>query len=107
MPNKNAFAVFREEAPEAARAFDQLIGTLSEATSLDGKLRQLIYIGIKASRGEAGAVAAHVPMAKRAGATREEIRDTIVMTLAVCGVTGVTQCLVPALEAYDSAQLPA
>jgi alkylhydroperoxidase/carboxymuconolactone decarboxylase family protein YurZ len=45
-------------------------------------------------------------MAKRAGATREEVRDTIVMTLTVSGVTGITQCLAPALEAYDSAQLP-
>ncbi|MNC29242.1 Carboxymuconolactone decarboxylase family protein [compost metagenome] len=107
MASKNAFGVFREEAPEAARAFDQLIGALSESTALDDKMRQLIYIGIKASRGEAGAVAAHVPMAKQAGATREEIRDTIVMTLTVCGVTGVTQCLVPALDAYDAALLPA
>jgi alkylhydroperoxidase/carboxymuconolactone decarboxylase family protein YurZ len=105
MSSKNAFQLFREEAPDAAKAFDQLIGTLSQ-TSLDDKVRQLIYIGIKASRGEAGAVAAHVPMAKRAGATREEIRDTIVMTLTVSGVTGITQCLGLALEAYDSAQLP-
>jgi alkylhydroperoxidase/carboxymuconolactone decarboxylase family protein YurZ len=40
-------------------------------------------------------------MAKMAGATRDEIKDTILMTLAVCGVTGVTNCLVPALDAYD------
>lgn len=102
MQGKSGFQVFREEAPEAALAFDGLIGAVSASAALDAKVRQLIYIGIKASQGDAGAVAAHVPMAKQAGATREEIRDTIVMTLIVCGVAGVTRCLAPALEAYES-----
>ncbi len=102
MQNKNPFIVFREEAPEVAAAFDRLIGSISSLDGLDAKTCQLIYIGIKASQGEAGAVAAHVPMAKNAGATRREIRDTILLTLTVAGVQGMSHCLVPALEAYET-----
>ena len=43
-------------------------------------------------------------MAKAAGATREEIKNTILLTLTVCGVSGVLSCLEPALAAYDKEQ---
>jgi len=101
MENKNPFVTLQEEAPQVAGAFNGLIQALSSTDGLDAKTRQLLYIGIKASQGEAGAVIAHVPMAKAQGATRAEIRDAVLLTLTVAGVTGVTHCLVPALEAYD------
>ncbi|MGX8702097.1 hypothetical protein [Caproiciproducens sp.] len=41
-------------------------------------------------------------MARMAGASRDEIRDTILMTMTVSGVQGITHCLIPALEAYES-----
>lgn len=98
----NPFKILNEEVPQVAAAFDGLIASISSQDGLDAKVRQLIYIGIKASQGEAGAVAAHVPMAKAHGATRNEIRDTIVLTPAVCGVKGISTCLVPALAAYEN-----
>jgi len=101
MQNQNPFTVLQTEAPQVAQAFHGLIEAISSGDHLDAKTRQLIYIGIKASQGESGAVTAHVPMAKKEGATREEIRDTILLTLTVCGVQGLTHCLVPALEAYE------
>ncbi len=102
MSNRNGFEVFQQEAPEVAAAFNGLISALCASDALDAKTRQLIYIGIKASQGDTGAVAAHVPMAKAAGATREELRDTVLLTLTVSGVKGVTSCLVPALDAYEN-----
>ena len=102
MADQNPFVALREEAPAVAEAFDGLIAALSSTGGLDAKTRQLVYIGIKASQGEAGAVAAHVPMAKAHGATREEIRDAVLLTLTVSGVTGVTHCLVPALNTYEN-----
>ena len=98
---KNPFIALREEAPQVAGAFDGLIQALSSTDGLDAAMRQLIYIGIKASQGETAAVVAHIPMAKAQGVTRAQIRDAILLTQTVCGVTGVTHCLVPALEAYD------
>lgn len=101
--SKNPFEVFQKEAPQVSKAFFDMYGAISAAGGLDAKTLQLIYIGIKASQGQVGSVAAHVPMAKKEGATREEIRDTILITLMTCGVDGIASCLIPALEAYDNA----
>lgn len=100
MQNPNPFAVLKSEAPPVSEAFENLIRALSSTGSLDAKTRHLLYIGIKASQGDTGAVVAHTPMAKAAGASREEVRDAILMTLAVSGVQGITHTLVPALAAY-------
>jgi alkylhydroperoxidase/carboxymuconolactone decarboxylase family protein YurZ len=91
-----------EEAPEPAAAFNGLIQSMAMENGLDAKTMQLIYIGIKASQCNAAAVSAHVPMAKQAGATRTEIKNTILLMLTVCGVSGVLSCLQPALDAYDN-----
>lgn len=98
---KNGYQMFVEETPQVATAFHALIREISTLEGLDDKTRQLIYIGICASRGDTGAVVAHVPMAKQAGASKEEIRSTILLTLTTTGVMGVTSCLLPAMEVYD------
>lgn len=97
----NALDTFRTEVPEVAQAFDSLIDSLINTDGLDAKTKQLLYIGLKASAGDATAVVFHAQMAKSLGATRKEVRDAIVLTLSVCGLVGVATCLQPALEAYD------
>jgi len=47
---------------------------------------------MKAAIGDDMAVKAHVPMAKAAGATKEEVVDAILMTLTVSGIRGVVTC---------------
>ena len=98
----NPLEIFQKEAPEVAKAFDGLIEALKGTTGLAPKTKQLIYIGIKASLGDTSAVYYHVPMAKKMGATRNEIKDTILITLTVCGLRGVASCLPLALETYDN-----
>ncbi len=98
---QNPMMLFQTEAPEVAEAFNGLIKAISAQPGLDAKTRQLIYIGIKASQGESGAVVAHVPMARAAGASRVEVRDTILLTTTVSGVRGVVTCLADALRIYD------
>jgi alkylhydroperoxidase/carboxymuconolactone decarboxylase family protein YurZ len=98
----NPMEVFKNEGPDVSEAFNGLIKAVSAQPGLNAKMRQLIYIGIKASQGDTTAVTAHVPMAKSAGVTREELRDTILMTTTVCGVRGVVSCLPEALYLYDS-----
>jgi alkylhydroperoxidase/carboxymuconolactone decarboxylase family protein YurZ len=101
MEQKNSCQLFMEEAPEAANAFNGLIGSLQNS-GLDSKTIQLSYIAIKASQGGATAVTAHVPMAKQAGATWDEIKGAILLTLTISGVSGVLACLAPAKEAYHN-----
>ena len=100
----NPLDIFQKEAPEVAKAFDGLIEALKDTTGLDAKTKQLVYIGIKATMGDTTAIYYHVQMAKKLGATREEIRDTILITLTVCGLKGVASCLPTALEVYDKTE---
>ena len=100
----NPLDIFQKEAPEVAKAFDGLIDALKDTTGLDAKTKQLVYIGIKATMGDTTAIYYHVQMAKKQGATREEIRDTILITLTVCGLKGVASCLPTAMEIYDKTE---
>jgi alkylhydroperoxidase/carboxymuconolactone decarboxylase family protein YurZ len=93
--------LFRKEAPEVAVAFNSLIMSLVASQGLDQKTKQLIYIAMKAAMGDDSAVKAHVPMAKAAGAIREEVVDAILMTLTVSGIRGVVHCLPVALEYFE------
>jgi len=100
--NQNPFEVFKKEAPEIFAGFNGLIKSLIESKGLDQKTKQLIYIGMKACQGDETAIYFHVPMAKQAGASRDEIKETILLTLTICGLKGINTCLVKALEIYDN-----
>ncbi|WEK37698.1 MAG: carboxymuconolactone decarboxylase family protein [Candidatus Pseudobacter hemicellulosilyticus] len=97
----NPLELFQQEAPEVASAFTALVRSLEARPTLNTKTKQLIYIGIKAVLGDQKAVYFHVPMAKKAGATRDEIKDTILISLTVCGLRAVAEILPLALEVYD------
>ena len=100
----NPLEVFQKEAPEVAEAFNGLIEALKSTKGLDSKTKQLVYIGIKSAMGDTTAIYYHVAMAKKLGATRDEIKDTILITLSVCGLKGVASCLPTALEVYDKTE---
>jgi len=89
----NPMETFMKEAPDVANAFNGLIRSIADSGGLDQKTKQLIYIAMKASMGDSAAVNAHIPMAKLAGATKEEVVDAILMTLTVSGIRGVITCL--------------
>lgn len=93
---------FHDESPEVAEAFGGIIQALSNMKALEPKMKELIYIAIRASQGETSAVTAHVPIAKKAGATRDELKEAIVITITVCGIKGIASCLEAALNTYDN-----
>jgi len=97
----NPMELFQKEAPEVASAFNGLITSLVATKGLDTKTKQLIYIAMKAAMGDDTAVRAHIPMAKAAGATREEVIDAILMTLTVSGIRGVVHCLPEAVKQFE------
>jgi AhpD family alkylhydroperoxidase len=101
MANKNPMELFQAEAPEVAKAFDDLIRAIVASKGLDPKTKQLIYIALKASQGDTSAVNAHVPMAKKLGATKEEVVDAILLTLTVSGIRGVVSCLPDAVKHFE------
>lgn len=100
-PKLHAMEIFNREAPEVAKAFDELIQAISNSEGLDAKIKQLIYIAIKASNGDHTALSFHIPMAKQLGATKAEVVDAILMTLTVSGITGVATCLPEAIACFE------
>ena len=100
---KNIFELWAQEAPETQKAFFGLSQALMGAGGLDEKTWQLIYIGIQSTRNEVDSVAGHAAFAKKAGATREEVRDAVLISLMVSGIGGINACLARALESYDNA----
>lgn len=66
MQERNPMDIFKQEAPDVAKAFDSLIDSLIHAKGLDAKTKQLIYIGMKAAEAQVEALKFHVPMAKKA-----------------------------------------
>jgi len=52
MAEPNPIEIFQKEAPEIASAYDGLIQTLIQTKALEPKIKQLIYIGIKAAMGD-------------------------------------------------------
>jgi AhpD family alkylhydroperoxidase len=101
--SKSGYMVFQSESPEVAGAFNKLIEAIAKPSALDGKTKQLLYIAMKIVTDDVGAALAHVSYAKKAGASKEEIRETVLLTLTVVGLKGVNTALVPLLEAYDKA----
>ncbi|NLM46425.1 MAG: carboxymuconolactone decarboxylase family protein [Firmicutes bacterium] len=103
MSEPNFFSVWEKESPETKQAFFDYAGAIQKYCGLDAKTFQLVYIAIQASRGAVGSVAGHAVFAKKAGATREEVRGAILTTLLTVGINGVADCLAAAMEAYDNA----
>jgi len=103
MAEKHFFEILTEEAPGVNKAFFDLVDAMEKEGGLDAKTFQLVYIAIKAAAGEPGPVVAHTGYAKKAGATRAEVRGAILVSMMTNGVTGIASCLTAALAAYDNA----
>ncbi|MER3318050.1 MAG: carboxymuconolactone decarboxylase family protein [Allomuricauda sp.] len=93
---------FQEEAPEVQQAYAGVIDSLIGLKNLDAKTKQLIFIAMKIVNDDENAVLHHVPMSKAAGATREEIKETVLLSLSVIGLKGISKYLDKCLNAFDN-----
>jgi len=95
-----AFRTFVSEAPEHARAWGELVQSLSQASALDPKSSSLAYLAVLAALRLESGIPFHVKAAKGAGASREEIISAILIGLPAAGHV-VTQALPAAMIAFD------
>lgn len=98
----NPLQSFQQEAPEVQKAYAQVINELIALKGLDAKTKQLIYLAMKLINDDENAIKFHVPMAKSAGASRDELKSTILLTLTVNGLKSISKYLGPALDIYDN-----
>lgn len=97
----NAFLTFRDEAPQQALAWGELVQKLGQASALDGKTTALAYLAVLAALRLESGVPFHVTAAKAQGASREEVISAVLVGLPAAGHV-VTQVLPAALMAYDA-----
>ncbi len=102
MKTENPLAVFTKESPDVQQAYAGFIQSLIDLKGLDNKTKQLIYIGMKMITDDEMAVQMHVPMAKTAGASREEIKGTVLLGLSVIGLKAAAKYLPMVLDTYDN-----
>ncbi|MBN1471412.1 MAG: carboxymuconolactone decarboxylase family protein [Syntrophaceae bacterium] len=103
MADINFFELWGKESSETLKAFMDFVGQIQNNCGLDEKTFQLVYMGIQASRGGVGSVAAHAGFARKAGATRQEVIGAVLASLMTSGINGVSDCLAAACEGYDNA----
>jgi alkylhydroperoxidase/carboxymuconolactone decarboxylase family protein YurZ len=96
-----AFQTFMTEAPAQAQAWATLCRELEQANALDQKTGELAYLAVLAALRLESGVPFHVKMAKRAGASREEVISAILAGLPAVGHV-VVQTLPAAVAAYDA-----
>jgi len=99
-----SFELFQKECPELAERFNNLVEVQRSLNGLDKKTTQLINIAIQTSIRNAEGVRSHAILARKAGATKEEIVGAVVMNLHLTGLVTVLECLPAALAGLEAAK---
>lgn len=95
------FEHFQKEYPELSSRYIKLIEAQRSLKGLDKKTRQLINIGIQTSNRSTRGVKYHAEMARKAGATKDEVLGAVVLNLHVRGVGVVLDMLPAAIEGFS------
>ena len=97
----SAFLTFRDEAPQQAMAWGEVVQKLGKASALDGKTAALAYLAVLAVLRLESGIPFHVKAAKAQGASREEVISAVLVGLPAAGHS-VTQVLPAAIAAFDA-----
>ncbi len=99
--DRSPYEIFQLECPELAAKFNELVQIQRSLKGLDQKTKQLINIAIQTSNRNPTGVKMHATMAKKDGATREEVVGAVTMNLHLSGLSTVLECLPSAIEGYE------
>jgi len=97
--NKNS-GVLSKAAPGVMKGFSSLVGAVSRDGALDHKTKELMATAIAICVRCEGCIAYHVDSSIKAGATREEIVETIAVAVEMGGGPSTVYGS-EALEAFD------
>lgn len=101
---RNPMELFHEECPELAMRYDELVEAQRAQPGLDSKTKQLINIAIQTANRNPTGVKWHAIMARRNGATSDEVVGAVVMNLHLSGLAAVLECLPAAKEGLETPQ---
>ncbi|MCE7697450.1 MAG: carboxymuconolactone decarboxylase family protein [Methanobacterium paludis] len=98
--DQNPYEIFQNEFPELAGKFNELVEAQISLKGLDPKSKQLINIAIQTANRNPQGVKMHAMMAKKIGASREEVTSAVVLNLHLSGLAAVLECLPAAIEGF-------
>lgn len=87
------FQKFTEDYPAVAEAYESLGKAVHSSGPLDDKTRSLIKLAISTGARLEGAVHSHARKAIKAGATSEEMRQTVLLALPTIGLPSMMAAL--------------
>ena len=79
------FQSFVRDYPQVWEAHQQLTEACAQGGPLDRKTRELIKVGISGAANQITALQRHAVMAVQAGATKEEVYQTILLLITTVG----------------------
>lgn len=82
---RSDLALLREAAPEAAKAFGALAVAATATKSLDTRTKELMAVAIGIAMRCHGCIATHMRSAVKAGASREQVAETVALALYMGG----------------------
>lgn len=97
MTKNPAFEQFKEQFPEVAKLFGQLYDSVSH-NALDEKTKQLVYLGILTATRYSPAIRVHIQKALEAGATKEEIKEALMLVIPAGGLCHFLAVLPDAMD---------
>lgn len=96
------YKVFVANHPEVAEAYQQLGEACHKAGPLDDKTRHLIKLGISTALRSEGGVKAQTRRSLDAGASVDEIRHAVMMSLTTAGFPGMIAAMGWVNEVVDA-----
>ena len=100
LDNSKAVGALAAGNPGIMEAFQGMNAAAASKNALDDKTRELIALAVAATTRCEGCIASHAEKAVKAGASREELLETLAMTISLnAGAALVYSSRV--LEAYD------
>lgn len=90
--------VLKAERNKVYEKFEKLAEEIENSSNLEEKTRELIKISVCIAQGSMFGISKHTTSALRTGAGKDEIIDTIVCCLPVCGIALTNQALEAAVS---------
>lgn len=87
------FLSIQERFPEISRCMDNLRGAIRQSGPLDAKTTHLIQVAAAAGIQSHGALQSHVRQALEAGATREEVYQSVLLLISTIGFPRVAAAI--------------
>jgi alkylhydroperoxidase/carboxymuconolactone decarboxylase family protein YurZ len=103
MDEYGSIPFLREQGGPIGEAVGKLVDATYQDSVLDPRTRELVYIGIHSAVHWTPGIIAHIERALRAGCTREEIVDAIMLATVNGGVNGPIAALPAALREIEAA----